>query len=236
MLPYVKQCEKPVLKAQESPGLLEVGLRIITRQVAAIGHHVDGAFVAIAVKDVLNGLLRDPNRIRLLVEADDLLDDDVEHGLSGDDPREILAVFGVEGGHQGNLLQAGNPCGSLARDEGAVRVDYLETPLQQSLEEGRIYLGDARHIGRPEWYRYGEIVEHFVVPVAVIHAGIAGRYDCYSPYPLLHPAGIILYADGNTVHHGRKTLVEKAYVGFFHLKKNYSTYRRRPLRYSPSGW
>ena len=141
----------------------------------------------------------------------------------------------MEGRNKGNLLHTGDMGGCDSGHEGAVGMDYPELSLEKPLEEERIDLGNPCDIRGTERYRYGHVVQDFVSPVTIVDPRIAGSDDGDTSDLFLHPPRVVFHAYGDSVHHWRKTLVEKTYISVNCHVKNYSTYSRRPLRYSPSG-
>ena len=113
MLAHEKEHKLAWLHAYPPPGLREETLGIIGHKVGAVVHDLHLTLVAVLPYHVLDRGLGHPDEVGLLVEIDYRLYHKVGRRL-GQDPLEIVAVLGVEGRDQRNLLKPRYPQGSMA--------------------------------------------------------------------------------------------------------------------------
>ena len=118
----------------------------------------------------------------------------------------------MEGGDEGDFLVPRDPGGRHAGHEGTVGVDDPEAAPENLPQKDWVHLGNACHIRCPEGNLDGQIVQYLVFLVTVVGSGVPGGDDADAADFFLHPAGIILHADGDSVHDRRKTFVKKTDV------------------------
>ena len=208
----------------------EEGLGIVGDEVAAVVHDLHGALEAILPDHLLHGGLRDPDLVGPVIKVDDALDDPVHDELRLDHAGEVVAVLGVEGRHHRDVAELGDVRRRQARREGAVRMDNLEGAVHDLLQEGRVDLREARHVGLAERDRDGEVRKHLVFMDAVVRARDIGGDDGHAAHLFLHPVRIVLDANSHPVHHGREAVVEKTDIRFHSLSQ------ARRLTALPASW
>ena len=215
VLAHEQEHELVLSDAELAAHVREILVRIIGDQVATVVHHLHFAFVTVFINDVLDGLLRHPDFVRLLVEGDDGLDHFVHHESALQHAHEVVAVLGVEGGHHGDILHLRNSESSLARAERTVGMDYLELPLKQAGEVDRIHFGHSGDIGMAERDGNRGIAQDFIIVLTVIGRRDVGSDDSHTADLLLEPVSIVFHTDRHAVHHGRERVAAQTYIKIF---------------------
>ena len=120
----------------------------------------------------------------------------------------------MERGDERDVLGLRHLQGHQAGRKGRMGMDNLETAAVQFRPQERVNLRNSGHIRMPEWNRNGRVIKDFVGILSIIGVQFPGRDDRHPTHFLLDPARVVLHAHRYTIHHRRKTLIEKAYISF----------------------